>query len=96
MRLESGGRVVYRYVPAGPDDTSDGNPNGSTNAIAGIVNEAGNVLGMMPHPERASDSLITNSDGVGVFLAVARHVTASADYRLVSLSDKPAKKAAVS
>ncbi len=73
-RLEAEGRVVFRYVPAGPDDSSDGNPNGSMNAIAGIINEGGNVLGMMPHPERACDPLITVTDGAGVLVSVAKHV----------------------
>jgi phosphoribosylformylglycinamidine synthase len=52
--LEEQGRVVVRYVD---------NPNGSMNAIAGIANEAGNVVGLMPHPERASDALLGSADG---------------------------------
>jgi phosphoribosylformylglycinamidine synthase len=78
-RLEREGRVVFRYVPAGAKDPTDGNPNGSVHAIAGIVNEAGNVLGMMPHPERACDPLITSTDGAGVLLSVAKHVMGAAD-----------------
>jgi len=73
-QLESRQRVVFRYVPSSPADTTDGNPNGSVNAIAGLINDRGNVLGMMPHPERASDSLVTRTDGLGVLLSVARHV----------------------
>ncbi|MHA0035434.1 phosphoribosylformylglycinamidine synthase subunit PurQ [Deinococcus sp. PESE-13] len=56
--LEEGGRVVFRYAD---------NPNGSLNDIAGIVNERGNVLGMMPHPERAVELLLGSEDGKGVF-----------------------------
>ncbi|MDL2342947.1 phosphoribosylformylglycinamidine synthase subunit PurQ [Deinococcus sp. MIMF12] len=57
-RLETEGRVVFRYVD---------NPNGSLNDIAGIVNERGNVLGMMPHPERAVELLLGGEDGRGMF-----------------------------
>lgn len=57
-RLESEGRVVFRYKD---------NPNGSLNDIAGIINEGGNVLGMMPHPERAVELLLGSEDGRGVF-----------------------------
>ena len=73
-RLEAQRLVVFRYVPNGPQDSTDGNPNGSMNAIAGIVNERGNVLGMMPHPERATDPLVTKTDGAGVLVSVAAHV----------------------
>ena len=79
QRLEDERRVVFRYVPAGSDDPRDGNPNGSVNAIAGIVNETGNVLGMMPHPERACDPLITATDGTGVLVSVAKYVMGSND-----------------
>ena len=53
--LEANGRVVLRYVDGSGQPTADGNPNGSVNSIAGIVNAAGNVLGLMPHPERAAE-----------------------------------------
>lgn len=65
--LEDGGRVLFRYcTPTGAIDES-GNPNGSLNNIAGIVNDRGNVLGMMPHPERAADALLGAIDGRGLF-----------------------------
>jgi phosphoribosylformylglycinamidine synthase I len=57
-------RVVLRYA-------SDGNPNGSTNDIAGVANEAGNVLGLMPHPEHAVDELTGSADGLKLFESVA-------------------------
>ena len=57
-RLEGEGRVVFRYL---------GNPNGARADIAGIVNEKGNVLGMMPHPERASEAVLGSVDGLRVF-----------------------------
>ncbi|MDB4876114.1 MAG: Phosphoribosylformylglycinamidine synthase 1 [Gemmatimonadetes bacterium] len=66
-RLEGDGRVVFRYA-GGPADADEWwSPNGAMRAIAGIVNETGNVLGMMPHPERAVDSLLGSDDGLRVF-----------------------------
>ena len=66
-RLEGEGRVIFRYVA--PDGARDEayNVNGSTNAIAGIVNERGNVLGMMPHPENHVEEAIGATDGRGLF-----------------------------
>ena len=62
-RLEGEGRVVARYL--------DGNPNGSMNDIAGITNEAGNVVGLMPHPEHAVEDLCgPGTDGLGFFTSV--------------------------
>jgi phosphoribosylformylglycinamidine synthase subunit PurQ / glutaminase len=75
-RLEGEGRVVFRYV-GGPGDADEWwSPNGSTRAIAGIINDAGNVLGMMPHPERAVDPLLGSNDGLGIFESVLARVTA--------------------
>jgi phosphoribosylformylglycinamidine synthase len=62
--LEAGGQVAYRYAPGQ-------NPNGSARDIAGVRNEAGNVLGLMPHPEHAVDPLSGSTDGLRVFEAVA-------------------------
>jgi phosphoribosylformylglycinamidine synthase len=75
-RLEGEGRVVFRYVGAdgGSDDTS--NPNGSLRDIAGILNEGGNVLGMMPHPERAVESIIGSGDGLALFESIVGAVRA--------------------
>jgi phosphoribosylformylglycinamidine synthase len=73
-RLEGEGRVVFRYV-GGPRDADEyWSPNGSMRAIAGIVNDAGNVLGMMPHPERAMDELLGSDDGLGVFESMLARV----------------------
>lgn len=66
-RLEGEGRVAFRYVTAEGEAVPEANPNGSMNNIAGILNEGGNVLGLMPHPERACDSLLGNTDGQKVF-----------------------------
>jgi phosphoribosylformylglycinamidine synthase I len=74
-RLESEGRVVFRYV-GGPGDADEWwSPNGSMRAIAGIVNEEGNVLGMMPHPERVIDPLLGSADGLGLFESVLARIT---------------------
>lgn len=63
-RLEGEGRVALRYVRVDGMRDPAANPNGSRNDIAGIVNAAGNVLGMMPHPERAADALLGSEDGL--------------------------------
>ncbi|HKB28406.1 MAG TPA: phosphoribosylformylglycinamidine synthase I, partial [Candidatus Limnocylindrales bacterium] len=68
--LEGEGRVLFRYVtaagaPATEDDV-DANPNGSLRAIAGVMNAAGNVAGLMPHPERASERILGSDDGLAI------------------------------
>lgn len=65
--LEAGGRILFRYCDAAGAVTPAANPNGSLANIAGIVNATGTVMGMMPHPERASDPLLRMTDGLGVF-----------------------------
>jgi phosphoribosylformylglycinamidine synthase len=62
--LEASGRVALRYADASGAVTPDANPNGSMRGIAGIVNARGNVLGLMPHPERAADAEIGGEDGL--------------------------------
>ena len=69
--LEAESRVVFRYVGPLRDDVLDGNPNGSRHAIAGIINARGNVLGLMPHPERVCDPLVGKTDGADVFRSMA-------------------------
>lgn len=69
-RLEDNGQVVFRYADANGNVTPDINPNGSINNIAGIVNEHGNVLGMMPHPEKACEKLIGGDDGNVIFTSI--------------------------
>ena len=69
-RLEDNGQVVFRYADANGNVTPDINPNGSINNIAGIVNERGNVLGMMPHPEKACEKLIGGDDGNVIFTSI--------------------------
>jgi phosphoribosylformylglycinamidine synthase len=65
--LEAAGRVVFRYVDERGERTEAANPNGSSRAIAGICNEPGNVLGMMPHPERCAEEILGNRDGAELF-----------------------------
>jgi phosphoribosylformylglycinamidine synthase subunit PurQ / glutaminase len=64
-RLIENQQIVFRYHGE--------NPNGSLNDIAGIVNEKGNVLGMMPHPERAVDSLLGSADGLKLFQSIVKY-----------------------
>jgi len=75
-KLEREGRVVFRYA-GGPADADEfWSPNGSMRAIAGIVNDAGNVLGMMPHPERVVDPLLGSADGLRLFESMLARVPA--------------------
>jgi phosphoribosylformylglycinamidine synthase subunit PurQ / glutaminase len=75
-RLEQEGRVVFRYVDAAGRTTPAGNPNGSMRHIAGIVSAEGNVLGLMPHPERAVESLLGSNDGLALFRSLLARVSA--------------------
>jgi phosphoribosylformylglycinamidine synthase subunit PurQ / glutaminase len=75
-RLEGEGQVVFRYV-SGPGDADEWwNPNGSMRAIAGVQNQVGNVLGMMPHPERAVDPVLGAPHGLGIFKSMLSRVAA--------------------
>jgi phosphoribosylformylglycinamidine synthase len=82
--LEANGRVVFRYCDANGGVTDAANPNGSRNNIAGICNEARNVVGLMPHPERACEGVLGSADGRVLFesvisvLALARRSPAEA------------------
>ena len=71
-RLEGEGRVVFRYCDPTGALTPEANVNGSINSIAGILNERGNVLGMMPHPENLIESLQGGIDGRGLFESLAK------------------------
>jgi len=73
-RLEGEGRVVFRYAPSDLEAEEAYNPNGSMHDIAGIVNEGGNVLGMMPHPERAVDPLLGAADGLPLCESILQRV----------------------
>ncbi len=69
-RLEGEGRIVFRYVDANGNATDDANPNGSLRNIAGIINEEGNIFGLMPHPERALDEALGSTDGLPLFKSI--------------------------
>ncbi|TAL12519.1 MAG: phosphoribosylformylglycinamidine synthase subunit PurQ [Chloroflexota bacterium] len=79
--LEDNGQVLFRYVRANgavAGETDDpANPNGSLRAIAGVRNAAGNVAGLMPHPERASESLLGSDDGFGIVRSFVESAAAS-------------------
>ena len=74
--LESNGRVVLRYVDADGGVTAAANPNGSLNAIAGIVNERGNIFGLMPHPERAAEDEVGGTDGLRILRSLEHWLVA--------------------
>lgn len=74
--LEGSGRILFRYCTEEGETTSDANPNGSIGNIAGITNETGNVLGMMPHPERCCESLIGGEDGKLIFESMLMQIVA--------------------
>jgi phosphoribosylformylglycinamidine synthase len=69
-RLEDQNLVAFRYCDAAGEITDDANPNGSRRNIAGIYNETGTVLGLMPHPERLADAALSGTDGAKMFLSL--------------------------
>jgi phosphoribosylformylglycinamidine synthase I len=75
-QLEAEGRVVFKYVDAVGATSADANPNGSERNIAGIVSEGGNVLGLMPHPERACSPLLGSNDGARLLESILARVAA--------------------
>ncbi|MGC2250257.1 MAG: phosphoribosylformylglycinamidine synthase subunit PurQ, partial [Acidobacteriaceae bacterium] len=66
-QLEAQRRIAFRYSTAAGEITAEANPNGSLQNIAGILSEGRNVLGMMPHPDRSSESLLGSADGLRIF-----------------------------
>lgn len=84
-QLERDGQVLFRYVDddgaiAGPTDPA--NPNGSLRAIAGVLNAAGNVAGLMPHPERAAEAILGSDDGMGIIRSLVDSAAAAAHGRV--------------
>ena len=75
-QIESSGRVVFRYCDAEGQITDESNPNGAANNIAGICNESRNVVGLMPHPERACEPALGSSDGLVILESVVSALTA--------------------
>ena len=68
--LEANGQVVFRYCEPSGEVTEEANPNGSLANIAGIVNRRGNVLGLMPHPERCAEAVLGNRDGLVIWQSI--------------------------
>ena len=87
--LEAEGRVLFRYVdatgiPAAEDDRA-ANPNGSVRAIAGVINAAGNVAGLMPHPERAAEAILGSEDGSGIVRSLVESAAKAVGERRVTV-----------
>lgn len=85
--LESNNQVVFRYCEPDATTSQQSNPNGSLNNIAGIVNSRGNVLGMMPHPERCCESLMGGEDGAVIFRSIIESVTSRLDQAAPGVRD---------
>jgi phosphoribosylformylglycinamidine synthase len=85
-RLRREDRIAFRYTTPAGEITAEANPNGSLDSIAGILNEGRNILGMMPHPERASDPLMGSSDGLRLFASLATWLARGARSEAVRLT----------
>jgi phosphoribosylformylglycinamidine synthase len=83
-RLERNRQVIFRYVTADGEETEAANPNGSIHNIAGITNEARNVVGLMPHPERACELAVGSADGLVVFQSALKVVGSGFSRSLVT------------
>ena len=73
-KLEGNNQIIFRYCDADGNATDEANPNGSRSNIAGISNKEGNVLGMMPHPERACEELLGSNDGRDIFRSLTNAI----------------------
>ena len=82
--LEATGRVVFRYANRAGEVTDDANPNGSVNSIAGICSERRNVVGLMPHPERACERALGSADGLVLFESVVDALASQGSLEAVS------------
>jgi phosphoribosylformylglycinamidine synthase subunit PurQ / glutaminase len=77
-RLEANRQVIFRYTTAAGEVVDEANPNGSAAAIAGLCNDARNVVGLMPHPERACESVLGSADGLLIFESVVQSLKSGA------------------
>jgi phosphoribosylformylglycinamidine synthase len=75
--LENNNQIIFRYCDENGEIVDEANPNGSRSNIAGISNREGNVLGMMPHPERACEELLGSNDGRDIFRSLTRAIEKS-------------------
>ncbi len=73
-RLQEKQQILFRYCSASGAQSDADNPNGAIDHIAGICNTAGNVMGLMPHPERASEALLGGTDGIRLFRSLMHHI----------------------
>ena len=76
-QLTREGRVVFRYCDAEGRVVDSANPNGATDGIAGICNREGNVVGLMPHPDRCSEALLGNDQGIRMFESAVAALSAA-------------------
>ncbi len=74
QKLEANNQIVFRYCDEKGEVTDEANPNGARSNIAGICNAEGNVLGMMPHPERACEGLLGSNDGKNIFRSLSKSI----------------------
>jgi phosphoribosylformylglycinamidine synthase I len=77
--LEENGQILFRYCDDAGEITDEANPNGARSNIAGICNQNRNVMGMMPHPERACEELLGSTDGRGIFSSLTKAIAASSN-----------------
>ncbi len=82
--LQSNNQIIFRYCTRDGELSEAANPNGSLSDIAGVVSEQGNVMGMMPHPERASDPLLGHTDGQKIFKSLIEHFVFGEEVRMAS------------
>lgn len=71
--LKKSRQIIFRYCDESGRTSEESNPNGSEDAIAGIINEKGNVFGLMPHPERCSEDILNNRDGIKIFESIIQY-----------------------
>jgi len=79
LELERNNQVIFRYCDENGNITEASNPNGSLANIAGICNKEGNVIGLMPHPERASEKILGSDDGRNLFLSLVQHTNGASN-----------------
>lgn len=72
-RLERNGQIAFRYTTPAGEISPEANPNGSTGNIAGVLNREKNVLGLMPHPERAAEAIVGSDDGLAFFKSMVEY-----------------------
>jgi phosphoribosylformylglycinamidine (FGAM) synthase-like amidotransferase family enzyme len=88
--LERAGQIVFRYTTADGLEGAAANPNGSLANIAGISNREGNVVGLMPHPERAVEAALGSTDGLVVFRSMVESLARGADPELAGVHPQSA------